>query len=116
MDINPTQAEEERLAAMMAKISQEIKENGGYLDFSRYMNIALYEPKLGYYSAGLEKFGVAGDFITAPEISPFFGQTIVNTILPILEGLKQKGLPTRILEFGAGTGSYRYLRQTREYG
>ena len=41
MDINPTQAEEERLAAMMAKISQEIKENGGYLDFSRYMNIAL---------------------------------------------------------------------------
>ena len=105
MDINPTQAEEERLAAMMAKISQKIKQNGGYLAFSRYMNIALYEPKLGYYSAGLEKFGVAGDFITAPEISPFFGQTIVNTILPILEGLKQQGLPTRILEFGAGTGS-----------
>ena len=45
MDINPTQAEEERLAAMMAKISQEIKQNGGYLAFSRYMNIALYEPK-----------------------------------------------------------------------
>ena len=105
MDINLTLPEEERLASIMAKISQKIKQNGGYLDFSGYMNIALYEPNLGYYSAGLQKFGAAGDFITAPEISPFFGQTIVNTILPILEGLKQKGLPTRILEFGAGTGS-----------
>ena len=80
MDINLTQPEEERLATMMVKISQEIKQNGGYMPFSRYMNIALYEPKLGYYSAELEKFGVVGDFITAPEISPFFGQTIVNTI------------------------------------
>lgn len=105
MDINLTQPEEEHLAAMMAKISQEIKQNGGHLAFSRYMHIALYEPNLGYYSSDVEKFGVAGDFITAPEISPFFGQTIVNTILPVLEALKQQGLPTRVLEFGAGTGS-----------
>jgi len=105
MDINLTQPEEERLASMMAKICQEIKQNGGYMPFSRYMNMALYDPKLGYYSAELEKFGLAGDFITAPEISPFFGQTIVNTVLPILEKFKQQGLPTRILEFGAGTGS-----------
>jgi len=41
MDINLTQPEEERLAAMMAKICQEIKQNGGYMPFSRYMNIAL---------------------------------------------------------------------------
>ena len=105
MDINLTQPEEEHLAAMMAKISEEIKQNGGHLAFSRYMHIALYEPNLGYYSSDIEKFGVAGDFITAPEISPFFGQTIVNTILPVLEALKQQGLPTRVLEFGAGTGS-----------
>lgn len=82
MDINPTQAEEERLATMMAKISQEIKQNGGYLDFSRYMNIALYEPKLGYYSAGLEKFGIAGDFITAPEISPFLDKLLSILFCP----------------------------------
>jgi len=82
MDINLTQPEEEHLAAMMAKISQEIKQNGGHLAFSRYMHIALYEPNLGYYSSDIEKFGVAGDFITAPEISPFFGQTIVIPSCP----------------------------------
>jgi SAM-dependent MidA family methyltransferase len=104
MDINLTREQEEHLEAILTKISLEIKEKGGWIPFSRYMEIALYAPKLGYYSGALEKFGRAGDFITAPEISPFFGQTIVNTILPVLDGLKKNGLPTRILEFGAGTG------------
>ncbi len=105
MDINLTQPEEEHLAAMMAKISAEIEKKGGWIPFSRYMEMALYDPDLGYYCSGQEKFGAEGDFITAPEITPFFGQTIVNTVLPILENLKKRGLPTRILEFGAGTGS-----------
>ncbi len=105
MDINLTQPEEEHLAAMLAKISAEIEKKDGWIPFSRYMEMALYEPNLGYYCSGHEKFGAEGDFITAPEISPFFGQTIVNTILPVLESLKKRGLPARILEFGAGTGS-----------
>lgn len=105
MDINLTQPERDHLAAAMAKITGEIQQNGGWMPFSRYMEMALYAPNLGYYASSHEKFGETGDFVTAPEISPFFGQTMVNTILPVLEGLKKKGLPTQILEFGAGTGN-----------
>ncbi|NCZ80737.1 MAG: SAM-dependent methyltransferase, partial [Burkholderiaceae bacterium] len=68
------------------------------------MEIALYQPNLGYYTSALEKFGRFGDFVTAPEISPFFGQTIVNTILPVLDKLRIYGQPTRVIEIGAGTG------------
>ena len=59
---------------------------------------------MGYYSAGAHKLGFGGDFTTAPELSPLFGAAICSTLLPVLEGLKEKGLPTQILEFGAGTG------------
>jgi SAM-dependent MidA family methyltransferase len=104
MDINLTQAEAEHLKAILTKISNEIQEKGGWIPFSRYMELALYQPSLGYYTSALEKFGRSGDFITASEISPFFGQTIVNTILPVLEGLRKQGQLTRVIEIGAGTG------------
>jgi SAM-dependent MidA family methyltransferase len=68
------------------------------------MEMALYEPGMGYYSAGAHKLGLGGDFTTAPELSPLFGAAICSTLLPVLEGLKAQGLPTQILEFGAGTG------------
>lgn len=74
MDINLTQPEEEHLAAMLAKISAEIEKKDGWIPFSRYMEMALYEPNLGYYCSGHEKFGAEGDFITAPEISPFLAK------------------------------------------
>ncbi|WP_255535984.1 class I SAM-dependent methyltransferase [Polynucleobacter sp. MG-27-Goln-C1] len=86
------------------KIMAEIASNGGWMPFSRYMEMALYEPGMGYYSAGAHKLGAGGDFTTAPELSPLFGAAIVETLLPILEGLQAQGLPTQILEFGAGTG------------
>jgi SAM-dependent MidA family methyltransferase len=104
MDINLTQAEAEHLEAILTKISHEIQEKGGWIPFSCYMELALYQPSLGYYTSALEKFGRSGDFITAPEISPFFGQTIVNTILPVLEGLRRQGQPARVIEIGAGSG------------
>jgi SAM-dependent MidA family methyltransferase len=59
---------------------------------------------MGYYSAGAHKLGTGGDFTTAPELSPLFGAAVVETLLPILEALQTQGLPTQILEFGAGTG------------
>jgi SAM-dependent MidA family methyltransferase len=68
------------------------------------MEMALYEPGMGYYSAGAHKLGAGGDFTTAPELSPLFGAAICSTLIPVLEGLKSQGLPTQILEFGAGTG------------
>jgi SAM-dependent MidA family methyltransferase len=68
------------------------------------MGMALYQAGSGYYSAGAHKLGSGGDFTTAPEISPFFGMALTNTILPVLEAFRSQGKPTRILEFGAGTG------------
>jgi hypothetical protein len=104
MDITLTSLETEHSALLKAKIASQIASEGGWLAFSRYMEMALYEPGMGYYSAGAHKLGAGGDFTTAPELSPLFGGAICSTLLPVLEGLREKGLPTRILEFGAGTG------------
>ena len=104
MDITLTSLEMEHSKLLGSKIATEIASQGGWIAFSRYMEMALYEPGMGYYSAGAHKLGVGGDFTTAPELSPLFGAAIVSTILPVLEGLKAQGLPAKILEFGAGTG------------
>ena len=57
---------------LTARISAAISENAGCLPFDDFMAMALYEPGLGYYSAGARKFGKDGDFVTAPEISSLF--------------------------------------------
>ncbi len=90
-------------AALGAHIGQAIDEAGGWLGFDRYMALALYAPGLGYYSGGAAKFGRdardGSDFITAPELSPFFARTLARQFAPLLaQGLGQ------VLEFGAGTG------------
>ena len=76
-----------------------IEQAGGWIPFSQYMEIALYAPSLGYYSGGARKFGGAGDFVTAPEMTPLFGQTLARCIAPILAA----SAPI-ITEAGAGTG------------
>ena len=104
MDITLTSLETEHSQLLSNKIAAQITSEGGWLSFSRFMEMALYEPGMGYYSAGAHKLGAGGDFTTAPELSPLFGAAICSTLLPVLEGLQAKGLPTQILEFGAGTG------------
>ncbi len=104
MDITLSSLETEHTALLYQKMAAEIASGSGQIPFSRYMEMALYEPGMGYYSAGAHKLGIGGDFTTAPELSPLFGAAIVSTLLPVLEALKAKGLPTQILEFGAGTG------------
>lgn len=81
-------------------IRAEIRAAGGWLDFERYMELALYAPGLGYYSAGSEKLGPQGDFVTAPELSPMFGSVIATQLCGLLGELDS---PV-ILELGAGTG------------
>lgn len=81
------------------KIIEEISRQGP-LTFARYMDLALYSPGLGYYSAGASKFGAAGDFITAPEISPIFSQCVARQCRQTLKDLNGGD----ILELGAGTG------------
>ncbi|MCK5662283.1 MAG: SAM-dependent methyltransferase, partial [Thiotrichaceae bacterium] len=81
-------------------IQHSIRQNGGKISFADYMNQALYTPGLGYYSAGLKKFGRQGDFITAPEISPIFSQCLAIQCIEIMQQTEQH----RLLEVGAGSG------------
>lgn len=85
---------------LSASIRREIDANGGWLAFDRYMELALYAPALGYYSAGSVKLGPAGDFVTAPEVSEIFGRVLAAQLAPVLERLDD---PV-VFELGAGTG------------
>ena len=87
--------------ALAAEIEAAIVRSGGWLDFARYMELALYAPGLGYYSAGSAKLGASGDFVTAPELSGALGRALARTLEHELDGLES---PT-ILELGAGSGA-----------
>jgi SAM-dependent MidA family methyltransferase len=85
---------------LKALILEEIDDERGWISFARYMQLALYEPGLGYYNNGSVKFGPGGDFVTAPEVSDIFGRALAEEIGPLL-GQVEAGV---ILELGAGTG------------
>jgi SAM-dependent MidA family methyltransferase len=87
-------------AELSTVIRAAINAAGGSIPFSRYMEMCLYTPGLGYYSAGQRKFGPGGDFVTAPEISPLFGRCLASSCKEVLESLQGGD----ILEFGAGSG------------
>jgi len=87
-------------ARLGERLREEIERAGGWISFARYMQLALYEPGLGYYSAGARKFGAAGDFITAPEVAPVFSRCLAVQCAEVLQTLGGGDL----LEFGAGSG------------
>jgi SAM-dependent MidA family methyltransferase len=93
-------AHSERVAA---HIRGAIELAGGRIGFAEFMQHALYAPGLGYYNAGSTKFGEAGDFVTAPEISPLFAKIIARQSAGILSQIGDPG-GRNVLEFGAGTG------------
>lgn len=72
----------------------------GEISFGEFMQQALYSPDFGYYTTAFPQLGPQGDFTTAPELTPLFGQTIALQCQPILNQVEQPCL----LEFGAGTG------------
>ena len=74
---------------------------GGWVPFDRYMELALYSPGLGYYAAGATKLGHAGDFTTAPEMTPLFGHAAAKQVAAILAATEGR----QVLELGAGTGA-----------
>lgn len=88
---------------LRALIRDDIRGSGGSIPFSRYMELALYAPGLGYYSAGSTKFGAAGDFVTAPELGPQFAQCIAEAVSPVLRGL---GAESEFVELGGGSGAF----------
>ncbi len=85
---------------LTALITDEIQAGGGWISFARYMELVLYAPGLGYYSAGSRKLGEAGDFVTAPELSPLFARCMARQLAQLHgEGLYD------VLEIGAGSGA-----------
>jgi SAM-dependent MidA family methyltransferase len=85
--------------AVMAALHARIGACGGWIPFDEYLELVLYAPGLGYYSAGAAKFGAAGDFVTAPELSPLFGGCVARACAPLLAGGGE------VLELGAGSGA-----------
>ena len=88
---------------LVTLIQKTINAQKGWISFAEFMHLALYAPGLGYYSAGSQKFGDSktggGDFVTAPQISPLFAQTVSNQVAQVLSITHGN-----ILELGAGTG------------
>jgi SAM-dependent MidA family methyltransferase len=93
-------AEYEHSASLAARIRDETATAGGWLPFDRFMELALYAPGLGYYSAGAVKLGAGGDFVTAPEVSKLFAQCLARQCAEVLAVTGGE-----ILELGAGTGA-----------
>jgi SAM-dependent MidA family methyltransferase len=84
-------------------IQEQIFAAGGAIPFSRFMELCLYAPGLGYYSAGAAKFGPAGDFVTAPELGPLFAACIADAVAPVLQQLGQEA---EFVELGGGSGAF----------
>ena len=97
----PTPEEHALSQRLTDLIGADIDRAGGAIPFARFMELALYAPELGYYSAGKHKFGAAGDFVTAPELGPVFAQCLARQCAQILAALPQGD----ILEAGAGSGA-----------
>jgi SAM-dependent MidA family methyltransferase len=96
-------------SVLQSHIETAIQANGGWLPFDRFMEMALYAPGLGYYANDLRKFGLfpsknvasGSDFVTAPELTPLFGQALAKQIAQALQHTQT----TEIWEFGAGSGA-----------
>ena len=93
-------AHSERLRAL---IQEQVFAHGGAIPFSRFMELCLYAPGLGYYSAGATKFGGSGDFVTAPELGPLFAACVADSVAPVLREL---GPQADFVELGGGSGAF----------
>lgn len=90
---------QQHCTSVTGHIQQYIQQQGGWISFADYMQLALYAPHLGYYSGEASKFGKTGDFVTAPEISPLFAQALASQVAEVLNETNGD-----VLELGAGTG------------
>jgi SAM-dependent MidA family methyltransferase len=92
-------------ARLTARLLAAIAAAGGWLPFDRFMAMALYEPGLGYYGSGQRLFGSmpdsGSDFVTAPELTPLFGQALARQVAQALQAARAD----EVFEFGAGSGA-----------
>jgi SAM-dependent MidA family methyltransferase len=93
-------------ARVLAHLVAGLEASGGRWPFAAFMAEALYAPGLGYYAAGARKFGASGDFITAPEVSPLFGDCLARQVAEVFGNLRaDPGAPLTLVEYGAGSGA-----------
>src|SRR5262249_13154535 len=95
--LSPEEGSHSRAAT--ALIRERLSAAGGWLSFEEFLDLALYAPGLGYYSAGSAKLGASGDFVTAPEVSDLFSRCVAQQCRDVLAETGGE-----ILEVGAGTG------------
>jgi SAM-dependent MidA family methyltransferase len=92
-------------SGLLALLQASIARADGWLPFDRFMALALYAPRLGYYANDSRKFGAmpasGSDFVTAPEMSPLFGRSLA---VAVSDALRATGCDA-VWEFGAGTGA-----------
>ncbi|GJM09914.1 MAG: hypothetical protein DHS20C11_21900 [Lysobacteraceae bacterium] len=102
LDLPPPEGELAALSAQLHQLLLDVIERDGAIGFDRYMQMALYQPGLGYYSAGAVKLGADGDFITASELGPLYATTVAQGLAPVLEKLERPD----IVELGGGSGVF----------
>jgi len=98
----PDDAAQAHSTRVVARVRDAIANAGGFIPLSRYMELVLYAPGLGYYVAGARKFGAAGDFVTGPELTPLYGAALARQIAATLDATST----TDIVELGAGSGAF----------
>jgi SAM-dependent MidA family methyltransferase len=108
-----TREQAEQAERVMRALREQLRAHAGWLAFDDYLRLVLYAPGLGYYSAGSAKLGAAGDFVTAPEVSPLFGRCLAAQCAEVLGAVGGD-----VLELGAGTGrlALELLRRMAELG
>ena len=94
-------AQRAHVERMHALVRAEVEAGGGAIPFSRYMEIALHAPGIGYYRAGWHTFGSGGDFVTAPELSPLFASAVARQVEQVLSSIGARD----VIEIGAGSGT-----------
>ena len=95
----PDTSAEHASLTLQEHIANEIQSHNNWISFNDYMQMTLFTPNLGYYTGGSHKIGSAGDFVTAPSMTPLFGLTLARQIAPLLQQTAGN-----VYEFGAGTG------------
>ena len=101
-DLPLPDAEASAVSARLVEVLRErIDAAGGCLPFDAFMEAALYEPGLGYYSNGLTPFGARGDFITAPESGSLFARCLARSVAAVLQQLGGGS----VMELGAGSAA-----------
>src|SRR5579871_832783 len=93
---------QQALTPLEAIIRERIASSGA-ITFAEYMDLALYHPQFGYYTAGKPKVGWAGDFFTSAHLHPLFGACIARQLVQMWEALKRPA-PFVVVEEGAGQG------------